>query len=63
MRYGLGYMGSKPRIADGLALAIHDRGVGNFYDLFAGGCAMTHRMMSRFGFAVQKEVGRKVANG
>ena len=45
MRYGLGYKGSKSRIADRLALAIPDRGIDNFYDLFAGGCAMTHKMM------------------
>lgn len=45
MRYGLGYMGGKSRVADRLALAIPDRGADNFYDLFAGGCAMTHKMM------------------
>lgn len=38
-------MGSKSRVADRLALAIPDRGIDNFFDLFAGGCAMTHKMM------------------
>lgn len=43
MRYGLPYQGSKNAIAEKLVgvLPCAD----NFYDLFAGGCAITHRAM------------------
>jgi len=43
MSYGVPYKGSKNLIAAKLAEAIP--GAANFYDLFAGGCAVTHRMM------------------
>ncbi len=43
MNYGVPYKGSKNLIAAKLAEAIP--GADNFYDLFAGGCAVTHRMM------------------
>ena len=45
MRYGTPYKGSKNAICDRLAEAIPWKGISNFYDLFAGGCAMTHRML------------------
>lgn len=44
-RYGLPYKGSKSRIVDALAEAIPYKGVDNFYDVFAGGCAVTHKML------------------
>lgn len=47
MRYGVPYQGSKNRIAAALADAIPHTGFDNFYDLFAGGCAMTHVMLER----------------
>ena len=43
MNYGVPYKGSKNLIATKLAEAIP--GVENFYDLFAGGCAVTHKML------------------
>ena len=45
MRYGTPYKGSKNAICDRLAEAIPWKGISNFYDLFAGGCAMTHKML------------------
>ena len=45
MNYGVPYKGSKNRIVNKLADAIPYVGVSNFYDLFAGGCAVTHKMM------------------
>lgn len=47
MRYGVPYQGSKNKIAAALADAIPHAGFDNFYDLFAGGCAMTHVMLER----------------
>lgn len=44
-KYGLPYKGSKSRIVDALAEAIPYKGVDNFYDVFAGGCAVTHKML------------------
>ena len=43
MRYGLPYQGSKNAIAEKLVSALPC--ADNFYDLFAGGCAITHRAM------------------
>ena len=43
--YGTPYKGSKSRIVDKIAEAIPYVGVDNFYDIFAGGCAVTHKMM------------------
>ena len=43
--YGVSYKGSKNKIADRLAEAIPHRGIDNFYDLFCGGCAVTHKML------------------
>lgn len=43
--YGVSYKGSKSRIVDKLVTAIPYKGVDNFYDLFAGGCAVTHKML------------------
>ena len=43
MNYGVSYKGSKNLIATKLAEAIP--GAENFYDLFAGGCAVTHKML------------------
>ena len=43
-KYGVSYKGSKSKIADKLAEVIPYRGIDNFYDLFAGGCAVTHKM-------------------
>ena len=40
MRYGIGYKGSKNGIADKIISLLPD--AENFYDLFAGGCAVTH---------------------
>lgn len=45
MRYGVAYKGSKSRIVERLVDAIPHEGVENFYDLFAGGCAVTHKML------------------
>ena len=45
MSYGVPYKGSKNLVADDLMRAVPTKGMENFYDLFAGGCAMTHRMM------------------
>jgi site-specific DNA-adenine methylase len=41
--YGVPYKGSKNKIIDKLWEAIPTRGFDNFYDLFAGGCAVTHK--------------------
>ena len=43
--YGVSYKGSKSRIVEKLVEAIPYVGVDNFYDLFAGGCAVTHKML------------------
>ena len=43
-KYGGSYKGSKSKIVDKLAEVIPYRGIDNFYDLFAGGCAVTHKM-------------------
>ena len=43
--YGVSYKGSKSRIVEKLVEAIPCVGVDNFYDLFAGGCAVTHKML------------------
>ena len=43
--YGVCYKGSKSRIVEKLVEAIPCVGVDNFYDLFAGGCAVTHKML------------------
>lgn len=43
--YGVSYKGSKSRIVEKLVMAIPYVGVDNFYDLFAGGCAVTHKML------------------
>ena len=43
-KYGVSYKGSKSKIADKLAEVIPYRDIDNFYDLFAGGCAVTHKM-------------------
>ena len=43
--YGIPYKGSKSRIVDEIAEAIPYVGIDNFYDIFAGGCAVTHKMM------------------
>lgn len=43
MTYGIGYMGSKSKIADWVLKYIPN--ADNFYDLFCGGCAMTHAAM------------------
>ena len=43
--YGVSYKGSKSRICDKLVEAIPFEGIGNFYDLFCGGCAVTHKML------------------
>ena len=45
MNYGVPYKGSKNRIVNKLVDAIPYVGVANFYDIFAGGCAVTHKMM------------------
>ena len=38
--YGISYQGSKNKIAEDLTALLP--AAENFYDLFAGGCAMTH---------------------
>ena len=43
--YGIPYKGSKSRIVDEIAEAIPYVSIDNFYDIFAGGCAVTHKMM------------------
>ena len=42
-KYGLPYKGSKSRIVEKLLTAVPD--AENFYDLFAGGCAVTHAVL------------------
>lgn len=45
-RYGTPYKGSKSKIVDALYEALPTRcGLENFYDLFAGGCAVTHKAL------------------
>lgn len=43
MNYGIPYMGSKNRIAEWILN--HIPSADNFYDLFCGGCAVTHCAM------------------
>ncbi len=43
MRYGIPYMGSKNQIAEWVVSVLPP--AQNFYDLFAGGCAITHAAM------------------
>lgn len=43
--WGVPYKGSKSQIVDRLIEAFPYKGVDNFYDLFAGGCAVTHKML------------------
>ena len=43
MKYGINYQGSKNRIVRDMCALFPKRE--NFYDLFAGGCAVTHRML------------------
>ena len=43
MQYGLPYQGSKNAIAEKIVSLFP--AAENFYDLFAGGCAITHRAM------------------
>ena len=43
MNYGLPYMGSKNKIAEWVVSHFPERE--NFYDLFCGGCAITHRVL------------------
>ncbi len=45
MSYGVSYKGSKNMIVGDLMEVIPTKGVENFYDLFAGGCAVTHKAM------------------
>ena len=42
-KYGVPYKGSKNKIVEKLLTAVPD--AENFYDLFAGGCAVTHKML------------------
>jgi len=43
MNYGLPYLGSKNKIAEDIITLFPK--ADNFYDLFAGGCAITHALM------------------
>jgi len=43
MNYGFPYMGSKTKLAE--KILNHIPSAENFYDLFAGGCAITHRAL------------------
>ena len=43
--WGVPYKGSKSQVVDRLVEAIPYKDVDNFYDLFAGGCAVTHKML------------------
>ena len=43
MQYGLPYKGSKNKICEGIMAILPE--ATRFYDLFAGGCAMTHCAM------------------
>lgn len=47
MSYGLPYMGSKNRIVDFVAAHLPNVRCEHFYDLFAGGCAVTHYLMEQ----------------
>ena len=49
-RYGVPYKGSKNKIVDKLWTAIPTHGVANFYDIFAGGCAVTHKALESGAF-------------
>ncbi len=44
-KYGLPYLGSKSKIADDIVMLFPK--ADNFYDLFAGGCAITHALLTR----------------
>ncbi len=48
MKYGLPYMGSKNKIAEWVVGHFPEKK--HFYDLFAGGCAVTHCAMLRSKF-------------
>ena len=50
MNYGVPYKGSKNKIAEELAQAIPHPHGSHFYDLFAGGCAVTHALMQQNAF-------------
>jgi len=45
MNYGLPYLGSKNKIAEEIVSLFPQ--ADNFYDLFAGGCAITHAMITK----------------
>ncbi len=49
-RYGVPYKGSKNKIVDKLWTAIPTHGADNFYDIFAGGCAVTHKALESGAF-------------
>ena len=51
MKYGMPYKGSKNKLA-GQIFELFPRKK-NFYDLFCGGCAMTHSRMKSDGLAVK----------
>lgn len=48
MQYGLPYKGSKNFIAEWVVSHFPDKT--NFYDLFAGGCAVTHTALLKKNF-------------
>ena len=56
MSYGVPYKGSKNMIVKDLWKAIPTKGFTNFYDLFAGGCAVTHKAL------LSKSFGEYYAN-
>lgn len=47
MRYGIPYMGSKNAIADDIVNILPK--ADNLYDLFCGGCAITHCAILNYG--------------
>ena len=47
-RYGVPYMGSKNKLLRELFSAIPKRGVEHFYDLFCGGCSVTHYALAHW---------------
>lgn len=51
MNYGVSYKGSKNMLVNDLMKAMPTSGMENFYDLFAGGCAVTHKAMADGKFA------------
>jgi len=60
MLYGLSYLGSKNKIAEEIISLFP--AADNFYDLFAGGCAITHALMLKNKDLFNKEFKKYIIN-